>query len=663
MKESEEMSTKSRNAGAYSVQKRFVCAVLACAVVLSTFFSGNMSVLAQNAQERQEGSQDSLASNSDADKSGICQEDDGYRFYICGTAVTTPGWTSSDGYEVYVDRDGYVAKVYNLQDNKLELYSGTTITTAANTECVLSDGYNYLFNIDGVKVTDPGWKLAGNSKYYLDQNGQLTEKYTRSGDIIKLYGDSTGSGNWQMYTSTWRNADGMRFYVDKNGTCIKSYSEKLRRMKLLKNGRLVLASNQVVTMNDGMEYYFNAKGIRVKKAGWYSTNNGMNVCTDSQSKVIGKINKSGGVYRFYKLNSNGTQWVIQKNMWKSVGSKLYYFSGNGKAVVVYNSSIKTLYRYSAKSKRYIPVKNEVNRLNGKYYYFYNSKGVRSTSKGWKKASSHTYYYVGSKGYMTSKYVVSGATRKLYDYSYSAKKWVAQKNKWRVVGRQKCYFNSKGIATVQFVTASQKGYVLSKGKWVLVKRSIKRIGGSNFYFDSKGVRVKKAGVYKTANGYLAYVNRKGVVYKREYNLEVKRYYTIDLGNGRSTKVYGYYDLGAAKRLMAEVNAHRNENGLSSLTVSASMTETATTRAKEISNTYGHYRPNGTLCINSMYELFGENLACGFSEEDLVFRAWTKSTAHDRNMLDTSYRTMGAAVFIALDRDKEGFKRYYVLTFGK
>ena len=66
---------------------------------------------------------------------------------------------------------------------------------------------------------------------------------------------------------------------------------------------------------------------------------------------------------------------------------------------------------------------------------------------------------------------------------------------------------------------------------------------------------------------------------------------------------------------------------------------------------------------MYELFGENLACGFSEEDLVFRAWTKSTAHDRNMLDTSYKTMGAAVFIALDRDKEGFKRYYVLTFGK
>ena len=83
----------------------------------------------------------------------------------------------------------------------------------------------------------------------------------------------------------------------------------------------------------------------------------------------------------------------------------------------------------------------------------------------------------------------------------------------------------------------------------------------------------------------------------------------------------------------VNQHRSENGLSSLKVSTSLTETATTRAKEISNKYSHYRPNGTLCLNSMYELYGENLACGFSGGDLVFRAWSKSTAHDSNMLNT------------------------------
>ena len=77
MKESEEMSTKSRNAGAYSVQKRFICAVLACAVVLSTFFSGNISVLAQDVQEGQTNQQDPVSTDTDADKSGIYQEDNG----------------------------------------------------------------------------------------------------------------------------------------------------------------------------------------------------------------------------------------------------------------------------------------------------------------------------------------------------------------------------------------------------------------------------------------------------------------------------------------------------------------------------------------------------------------------------------------------------------
>ena len=42
---------------------------------------------------------------------------------------------------------------------------------------------------------------------------------------------------------------------------------------------------------------------------------------------------------------------------------------------------------------------------------------------------------------------------------------------------------------------------------------------------------------------------------------------------------------------------------------------------------------------------------------------KRQAHDSNMLNTTYKTMGVAVFVALKNDKQGYKRYYVLTFGK
>jgi uncharacterized protein YkwD len=308
-------------------------------------------------------------------------------------------------------------------------------------------------------------------------------------------------------------------------------------------------------------------------------------------------------------------------------------------------------------------KNKVSKLNGTKYYYYNSKGVRSTSTGWKKVSSKLSYYVGAKGYMTQKYTNVNGVKKVLTYSYSKNKWVAKKSVWCSLENGKLYLNKSGVGTVYYNTSSKKGYVYSNNKWTLIKKSIKKIAGVNYYFNAKGVRVTKAGVYKTSNGYLAYVNSKGTVYKREYDLTVKRYYTIKLKNGKTTKVYGYYDLDAAEALLKEVNSHRADNGFSALKASTSLTETATTRALEISNTYSHYRPDGTLCLNSMYELYGENLACGFSSDDLVFRAWKKSTAHNNNMLNTSYKTMGAAVFIALKNDQEGFKRYYVLTFGK
>jgi uncharacterized protein YkwD len=273
------------------------------------------------------------------------------------------------------------------------------------------------------------------------------------------------------------------------------------------------------------------------------------------------------------------------------------------------------------------------------------------------------YYVGTGGYVTKKYTYVKGVRKLQTYSYSKNKWVVKKNAWSTVGKSKIYFNSSGVGTLCYNTSTKKGYVYSNKKWSLIKKSIKKISGVNYYFNQKGIRVMKAGVYKTANGYLAYVNSKGTVYKREYDLSVKRYYTIKLKNGKTTKVYGYYDLKAASALLKDVNAHRADNGFSALKESASLTDTASTRALEISNTYSHYRPDGTLCLNSMYELYGENLACGFNKSELVFRAWKKSTAHNNNMLNTEYKTMGVAVFVALKNDKEGFKRYYVLTFGK
>lgn len=660
------MNTKFRRLGWLGWNDRFLCAVLACVMILTSLFSGDVVVWAQGEDA---GLMTQTASPTDC----VYKKDDsGYVCYVGDKVVTKEGWVKVDkSTEAYVGADGYVKKVYDPLKKLLSIYNGADISAATNTESVLSDGYNYLFgevdidNSQKAKLIDKKncWLTLGGNKYYVNANSRPTQKYTRSGDSIRMYTDGQGKGNWTMCRNVWKTVGSDEYYFDGSGICTRSYSRDTKKMKVLKNGILVAASRQIVSLSDGMEYYFDASGIQVKRAGWYDPKVGLHIYVRGSGKVTGKIYKKDGIYRFYFMNASNTQLVMQKNCWKDTGKELYYFSGNGRATVIYNKSSKKLYNYSSRAKKYVTVKNQVCKLNGNRYYFYNSQGKRAVSKGWKKANSTTYYYVGSKGYMTAKYVVKGSTKKLYYYNYSTNKWNIQKNKWRQVDDQKIYFNSKGVATVSYGISSKKGYTLTKGKWVPIKNSIKKISSSNYFFNKKGVRVTKPGVYKTSNGYLAYVNRKGVVYKREYNLEVKRYYTIDLGHGKTTKVYGYYDLGAAKRLAREVNDHRKDNGLAALAITSSLTETATTRAKEISNTYSHYRPNGTLCINSMYELYGENLAGGFSDESLAFRAWTKSPSHERNMLDTSYKTMGVAVFVALNKDKQGYKRYYVLTFGK
>ena len=87
--------------------------------------------------------------------------------------------------------------------------------------------------------------------------------------------------------------------------------------------------------------------------------------------------------------------------------------------------------------------------------------------------------------------------------------------------------------MSYNNSTKKAYKFTGRKWKPAKKLIMKIGNANYYFNSAAKRVVKAGKYKTADGYIAYVNRRGVVYKREYDLSVKRYYTIDLGKGRKT----------------------------------------------------------------------------------------------------------------------------------
>lgn len=652
--------------GGITEEKRclFIRKVIGCLIIIGIMSIANMgtdkicvqaaAVVAQN-----------QATTKDTVKNGVVKEGRNFYYYKDNVRYTKTGWVTTDKDRIKINSSGRVVASYHPRNKVLSLYKAGVRSRAKNITYVLNDGRMYLFGGNGAKITTRGWyRVSGNLKYKLGSNGVVTAKYVRNKDVIRMARYDKASRKWKAYKKTWQSVDNKEYYLNRSGVCTKIYDRKTRKASELSSGRkFKQVRNSLLILKDNKTYFFNSKGLRITKNGWYTTSDGVDLYIGRRGNVTTRIYKKGRVYRLYRFNNARKNWTADRGTWVKTKTKQYYFSASGAGTVIYDRNTQKLYRYSSAKKQYNKVTSTIHKMDGVRYYYYSKSGTRITTSGWKRSSNGVMYYVGKNGYVISKCVDKNGVKRLYNINYSKNKWVKRSHLWTVIGDNKYYFGSNGIASVCYNTKSQRAYVYKDKKWKSVKKSIKRIDGVNYYFSANGRRESKAGVYKTANGYLAYVNRRGVVYKREYDLSVKRYYDIDLGRGKTEKVYGYYELDSAKSLMDMVNQHRVDNGLPQLTISSSLTETATTRAKEISYKYSHYRPDGTLCLNSMYELYGENLAGGFASEDLVFRAWNKSTAHDSNMLGITYKTMGAAVFVALDRDKAGYKRYYVLTFGK
>lgn len=99
----------------------------------------------------------------------------------------------------------------------------------------------------------------------------------------------------------------------------------------------------------------------------------------------------------------------------------------------------------------------------------------------------------------------------------------------------------------------------------------------------------------------------------------------------------------------VNKYRNENGLSSVKLDASLCKAAEIRAQEIKTSFSHTRPNGQSCFTVLGELgisyggAGENIAYGQSSPNEVMTAWMNSSGHRANILGSSFTKLGIGVY--------------------
>lgn len=97
----------------------------------------------------------------------------------------------------------------------------------------------------------------------------------------------------------------------------------------------------------------------------------------------------------------------------------------------------------------------------------------------------------------------------------------------------------------------------------------------------------------------------------------------------------------------VNVERAKYNLDPLTLDTQLCQAAQVRAKEITSSFSHTRPNGSSCFSVLSELgisyrsAGENIAIGQQTPAEVVQAWMNSEGHRANILG-SYSKIGVAL---------------------
>ena len=126
---------------------------------------------------------------------------------------------------------------------------------------------------------------------------------------------------------------------------------------------------------------------------------------------------------------------------------------------------------------------------------------------------------------------------------------------------------------------------------------------------------------------------------------------------TAKPAGESDGDYAAQVVAQVNAERARYGLSSLQADADLTSAACLRAREITQTFSHTRPDGSSWSTVSAKAYGENIARGQSTPDKVMAAWLSSQGHRENILRSSFGSIGVCAY------RLNGVLYWVQLFGK
>ena len=129
-------------------------------------------------------------------------------------------------------------------------------------------------------------------------------------------------------------------------------------------------------------------------------------------------------------------------------------------------------------------------------------------------------------------------------------------------------------------------------------------------------------------------------------DINEYDSITINNIQNENTYT--DL--INEVYEITNNYRSLVGVHSLTLDSSLVEADNIRAKELSDSFSHTRPNGSSCFTVLSELgisygtAGENIAAGYSSSQSVMEGWRSSSGHYQNIISSKFKKIGIGVNI-------------------
>ena len=112
---------------------------------------------------------------------------------------------------------------------------------------------------------------------------------------------------------------------------------------------------------------------------------------------------------------------------------------------------------------------------------------------------------------------------------------------------------------------------------------------------------------------------------------------------------YYIDSYAEQVLALGNAEREKAGVSPLTMNYTLAAAARVRAKEISVSFDHTRPDGRSCFTAWdeagvsYWTCGENIAAGYGSPQAVVTGWVNSPGHYANIINEDFTEMAVSCY--------------------